>query len=193
MNRLGKIGGDSDLSEGGWKFAKALPNWISSNFGSDKSLIVWTSTLKRTIQTASFLDYPKYCWKALDELDAGICEGLSYEEIQARYPADFSARDKDKYHYRYPEGGESYADLVSRLEPIMMELERQTNILLISHQAVLRTIYSYFVGVAAHDLPYVKIPLHTIIELRPRAYGCDVIYHDIGIPAVDTQRDKPKK
>lgn len=37
--------------------------------------------------------------------------------------------------YRY-RGGESYRDVVVRLEPIIMELERQENILIIAHQAV---------------------------------------------------------
>ena len=32
-------------------------------------------------------------------------------------------------------GGESYRDLVVRLEPVIMELERQENILIIGHQA----------------------------------------------------------
>lgn len=34
----------------------------------------------------------------------GICEGMTYEEIQAKYPQDFASRDQDKYHYRYPSG-----------------------------------------------------------------------------------------
>lgn len=31
-------------------------------------------------------------------------------------------------------GGESYRDVVVRLEPVIMELERQENILIIGHQ-----------------------------------------------------------
>jgi Histidine phosphatase superfamily (branch 1) len=45
---------------------------------------VWTSTLKRTMQTAQYLDYPKLTWKSLDELDAGVCDGMTYEEIEVR-------------------------------------------------------------------------------------------------------------
>jgi 6-phosphofructo-2-kinase/fructose-2,6-biphosphatase 2 len=62
--------------------------------------------------------------------------------LQQQFPEDFAERDKDKYHYRY-RGGESYKDLVLRLEPIIMELERQQNILIIGHQAVLRAICKY--------------------------------------------------
>jgi hypothetical protein len=35
-------------------------------------LAVWTSTLQRTIITASGLPYPKVQWKALDEIQASV-------------------------------------------------------------------------------------------------------------------------
>lgn len=38
--------------------------------------------MKRTIATARNLPYPKKTWKALDELDAGVCDGMTYEEIE---------------------------------------------------------------------------------------------------------------
>jgi broad specificity phosphatase PhoE len=43
---------------------------------------VWTSTLQRTVQTAQHLPYPKLTWKSLDELDAGVCDGMTYKEIE---------------------------------------------------------------------------------------------------------------
>ena len=49
----------------------------------------------------------------------GDCEALTYEEIQEKFPKQFTLRDQDKYHYRYPKG-ESYEDLVHRLEPVIM-------------------------------------------------------------------------
>ena len=39
---------------------------------------------------------------------------------------------------------QSYADLVARLEPVIMELEKQENILVIAHQAVARCLLAYF-------------------------------------------------
>ena len=48
---------------------------------------------------------------------------MTYDEIAERFPAEFAARDLNKLTYRYP-GGESYEDLVARLEPVIMELER---------------------------------------------------------------------
>lgn len=34
----------------------------------------------------------------------GVCEELTYEEIQENLPEEFALRDQDKYRYRYPKG-----------------------------------------------------------------------------------------
>lgn len=39
---------------------------------------------------------------------------------------------------------QSYEDLVHRLEPVIMELERQENVLVVCHQAVMRCLLAYF-------------------------------------------------
>ena len=99
-NVEGKIGGDAELSKRGKKYASALPRLIKDNIG-EVALTVWTSTLRRTIETAAGLPYQKLTWKSLDELDAGVCDGMTYEDIEAAYPEDYEARDNDKYNYRY--------------------------------------------------------------------------------------------
>ncbi|KIL67464.1 hypothetical protein M378DRAFT_9255 [Amanita muscaria Koide BX008] len=189
-NVKGRIGGDSLLSPRGLQYAKALPALIKETVG-DAALTVWTSTLRRTIQTASYLPYPKLTWKSVDELDAGVCDGMTYDEIEQAYPDDFANRDEDKFNYRY-RGGESYRDVVVRLEPVIMELERQENILIIGHQAIIRCLYAYFHDLPQADLPYINVPLHTVIKLTPKAYGCDEERYPIPISAVDTHRPKPK-
>lgn len=192
-NLTGKIGGDLDLSERGWRYAKKLPEIVLRSLGEENkhtNLTVWTSTLKRTQQTASFLPYNKKLeWKALDELDAGECDGMTYEEIETEFPDDFKARDDNKYEYRY-RGGELYRDIVIRLEPIIMELERQENILIITHQAVLRCLYAYFMNVPQEESPWMSIPLHTLIKLEPRAYLTIVSRIKADIPAVSTYKEK---
>ncbi|KAM7045247.1 6-phosphofructo-2-kinase/fructose-2,6-bisphosphatase 1 isoform 5-T5 [Molossus nigricans] len=101
----------------------------------------------------------------------GVCEEMTYEEIQEHYPEEFALRDQDKYRYRYPKG-ESYEDLVQRLEPVIMELERQENVLVICHQAVMRCLLAYFLDKSSDELPYLKCPLHTVLKLTPVAYEC---------------------
>lgn len=97
-------------------------------------LKVWTSQLRRTIQTAEELGVPYEQWKILNEIDAvrhqlhrrtigtqrhviefecfyyyfafqGVCEEMTYKMIEEKYPEEYAMRDLDKYHYRYP-GGE---------------------------------------------------------------------------------------
>lgn len=81
-NVEGKIGGDAPLSPRGLQYARALPGLIREKLGEDTNLTVWTSTLQRTIQTAEYLPFTKLTWKSLDELDAGVCDGMTYEEIE---------------------------------------------------------------------------------------------------------------
>ncbi|PAA51981.1 hypothetical protein BOX15_Mlig033382g2 [Macrostomum lignano] len=194
LNLLGRIGGDSDLSERGRTFARRLGEWIDERC-CDKDrppLRVWTSHMHRTIQTAAFIKTPHVLshWKALNELDAGVCEGMTYEEIAEKLPTEFANRDKDKFNYRYPQG-ESYGDLVARLEPVIMELERQSHVLVVCHQAVARCLLAYYMDVKHADLPYVRVPLHTVIRLTPVAYGCISEQISLDVACVDTHRDKP--
>lgn len=190
MNLSGRIGGDGELSSRGVQYGNGLARFVERE--QIPNLRVWTSLMKRTIQTAFNIDAPKEHWKALNEIDAGVCEGLTYEEIQDQYPEEFAQRDGDKYHYRYP-GGESYQDLVARLEPVIMELERQENVMVICHQAVARCLVAYFIDKDSEELPYIKIPLHTVIKLTPVAYGCKVEYISLDVEAVDTHRPRPKE
>ncbi|EHB04610.1 6-phosphofructo-2-kinase/fructose-2,6-biphosphatase 1 [Heterocephalus glaber] len=189
LNLRGRIGGDSGLSARGKQYAYALANFIRSQGIS--SLKVWTSHMKRTIQTAEALGVPYEQWKALNEIDAGVCEEMTYEEIQEHYPEEFALRDQDKYRYRYPKG-ESYEDLVQRLEPVIMELERQENVLVICHQAVMRCLLAYFLDKSSDELPYLKCPLHTVLKLTPVAYGCKVESIYLNVEAVNTHREKPE-
>lgn len=41
------------------------------------------------------------------------------------------------------------------------------------------------------ELPYLQVPLHTVIKLTPVAYGCRVEHIKLGVDAVDTHRPKP--
>uniref|UniRef100_A0A3Q4GGI2 6-phosphofructo-2-kinase/fructose-2,6-biphosphatase 1 n=1 Tax=Neolamprologus brichardi TaxID=32507 RepID=A0A3Q4GGI2_NEOBR len=86
---------------------------------------------------------------------------------------------------------QSYEDLVHRLEPVIMELERQENVLVICHQAVMRCLLAYFLDKPADELPYLRCPLHTVLKLTPIAYGCKVESFFLNIEAVNTHREKP--
>uniref|UniRef100_A0A667WPM7 6-phosphofructo-2-kinase/fructose-2,6-biphosphatase 3 n=1 Tax=Myripristis murdjan TaxID=586833 RepID=A0A667WPM7_9TELE len=121
----------------------------------------------------------------------GVCEEMTYDEVKEKFPEEFDLRDQDKYYYRYP-AGESYQDLVQRVEPVIMELERQENVLVICHQAVMRCLLAYFLDKSADEMPYLKCPLHTVLKLTPVAYGCKVESIYLNVEAVNTHRDRPE-
>lgn len=167
---------------------RKLGSYINS--ANIDNVVVWTSWLQRTIQTAQHIQGPQERWKTLNEIDAGDLDGLSYDQVKELYPEEYSCRAEDKFMYRlslkssrktenhsvncrYP-NGESYEDLVARMEPVIMELERKENVVVVGHQAVLRCLLGYFLEVPEEKMPYIEVPLHTVIKLTPVAYGCKV-------------------
>ncbi|XVE79830.1 hypothetical protein DITRI_Ditri14bG0088000 [Diplodiscus trichospermus] len=171
-NVRGRIGGDSVLSDNGDIYAKKLANFIEKRLKSERAASIWTSTLQRSILTASpIVGFPKIQWRALDEINAGVCDGMTYEEIKKNMPEEYESRKKDKLRYRYPRG-ESYLDVIQRLEPVIIELERQrAPVVVISHQAVLRALYAYFADRPLKEIPHIEVPLHTIIEIQMGVSG----------------------
>ena len=68
--------------------------------GGKMPVIVWTSTLQRTIQSAERLPFPMLRWKVLDEIQTGIFDGWTYADIEQHRPEEFAARRRDKLSYR---------------------------------------------------------------------------------------------
>jgi broad specificity phosphatase PhoE len=94
-------------------------------------------------------------------------------------PEEYAARAKNKFSYRYPRG-ESYQDIVHRLEPVIIELMRQrTPVLIISHQATLRVLYAYLTDRAPESCPDVLVPLHTVVQVTQKAYGAEEVRHGL--------------
>ena len=191
-NVRGKIGGDSALTEAGTAYARKLAEFAEMQIcrgedGEERKARLWSSSMVRTRETAQFIAHPKRAlggegvwtqmshriYRNLDELYAGVCDGMTYEEIEAQFPDEFARRKRDKLRYRYPRG-ESYLDIIARLDPLVMEMESYHEpLLIIGHQAVLRLIYAYYAGYPREEAPQLSIPLNTVIKLTPRTYSCD--------------------
>ncbi len=60
-------------------------------------------------------------------------------------------------------------DVIERLEAVIFELERAKGpVLVVGHQAVLRCLYGYFLDTPLDEIPFLEIPLHTVIKLIPK-------------------------
>eukprot|EP00808_Paulinella_micropora_P016603 g64240.t1 len=175
FNARGLIGGDSELTLKGQAYAFALRDFLQERVYHDSNFTVYTSCLIRTQQTAAQLPnhYTFLQSPLLNEINAGSCDGMTYEEIKARFPDEHAKRKQDKFNYRYPDGGESYHDLVERLKPMVVEIERQRSpILVISHQAIMRVLGSYFLDDLDQEQCCTwEVPHNRLVELTPTAYG----------------------
>lgn len=199
FNVQGKICGDSPLTKRGLKYAKALARFMEEqrkqfnteafnehlkNSTDDETLneynptdfFVWTSMKKRAMGTSYAFNEKHFDIKQmrmLDELSAGDYDGLTYEEIMLRSPDEYDERLKDKLRYRYPGiGGESYMDVINRLRPVITEVERITdNVLIITHRVVARVLLGYYLNLNKDIITNLDVPLHSVYCLEPKPYG----------------------
>ena len=210
-NQLGRIGGDSELSENGRRYGRTLTRFIDHQrrqweiYQRQKDLMrhlpprpgdttppnpsyiprdrprnfcVWSSMMKRAVQSIEGFNEDEYDvkqMKMLDELHAGKMEGLTYDEIRERFPEEYAHRKKNKLFYRYPgPGGEGYLDVINRLRTVIVEVERMTDhVLLVTHRSVARVLLAYFRGLKRDQVADLDVPLGMLYMLEPKPYGVD--------------------
>ncbi|RCI11927.1 hypothetical protein L249_4212 [Ophiocordyceps polyrhachis-furcata BCC 54312] len=209
-NELGKLGGNSALTERGHCYGQALyrfvthkrEQWLMEQKSKiaqasfpphpgdntppypdmnqdldEKNFCVWTSMLRRSVETAEYFDadddYDVKNWEMLNELNAGEFEGMTYKEIANRYPEEFHRRSEDKLNYIYPGvGGEGYLQVISRLRDMVREIERITDhVLIIGHRSVCRVLMAYFMDLTREDITDVDVPLGMLYSIEPKPYG----------------------
>ncbi|KAF9023655.1 bifunctional 6-phosphofructo-2-kinase/fructose-2,6-bisphosphate 2-phosphatase [Hymenopellis radicata] len=107
----------------------------------------------------------------MSEINPGIWDGLSPDQARKYYPQDWERFVKDPYAFRAPRA-ESYHDLSVRLEPILIELERETeDLLIIGHASVIRCLLAYLIGLPASEIPAIEIARGDLLEVVPASYG----------------------
>jgi 6-phosphofructo-2-kinase/fructose-2,6-biphosphatase 4 len=152
-----------------------------------KPLTIWTSTRRRTVQTAEYLAVMGYRIRQrsqMSQMNPGVCEKMSERRIREEFPDEVAKHEQDPYHHRYPRAEvgshrslnsnftdrkQSYHDLAVRMEPIILELEREENdLLIIAHESVLRVLYGYLMACSAADIPKLDFPRDEIIEVSAK-------------------------
>ena len=110
---------DASLSEHGVEYARNMTRTLlahrekeaqalKSKGGPDispKSLLVWTSTRRRTIETSQFLYEAGYRVRQrsqMGQMNPGVCEKMSERRIREEMPEEVAKHESDPYHHRYP-------------------------------------------------------------------------------------------
>lgn len=157
-----RIGGDAPLTPRGREQALAM----GEHFADRRIPYIFTSTLRRTIETAAPVaarqeDCRHIVIPEFNEIEAGECDGMTYEEIRQTRPLEYALRAKDKYGFIYP-GGEGYVTLKERvdkgLKKALFLSGNLPDIVIVGHQAVNRMILSHFLYRRMEDVPYIYIP-----------------------------------
>ena len=157
-----RIGGDPELTHNGHLQAKKLVE----SFKGKRIPLIFTSDLKRSIQTCiPFKEAQPECsiipLSEFNEINGGVCENMTYQEIREKMPEVAAARKRNKYYYEYP-GGEGYVSMEQRIErgikKVLYLSKHSDNIMIVGHRAVNRMILSYFVYKRTEDVPYIYMP-----------------------------------
>ena len=72
---------------------------------------------------------------------------------------------------RFP-GGESYGDLINRLESVVIDMEQQLGpTVVVTHVSVLQVLVSYFRSTPVGKCTEIEIPMHTVLKFVPLRGG----------------------
>ncbi len=131
---------------------------------------VWSSPMLRCRQTAGAIagGRPVGAVPGLEELDCGEWDGMSFDEIRARYPEEYARRGEDPT--RPMPGGETLAACAARVRAALAGLLARTegNLAVVAHAGVNRVLIKTLTGRALSDR-----------EPVPQPYLCvDVLSYD---------------
>ena len=195
MNRLGgsdestfslQHGESANLTNEGRVYSRSLAMFIERQRDTVREcaeLLVLSGASRVHAETLLHLRMLFSCYSTplLNEMRGGDLHGLSRAEIKKKYPQEYQKRASNKLQYRFPGvGGESYLDIIERVRPVIIELERQRrSVLAVCHIAVLRCIYAYLMGTRLEEIPYLQFKAHHVYELTPGPFGCKCVVHDL--------------
>jgi broad specificity phosphatase PhoE len=139
---------DVPLSEEGHRQAASL----AARLRNDPIAAAYCSPMRRTIETASVLAAPHninpITRPGLREIDHGRWEGLTRQDVEARYHDEYLRWEEDPFIVA-PAGGESGVDVMARALPIIraiIEAHEGQQILVVSHKATIRLVISSLLG-----------------------------------------------
>lgn len=128
---------------------------------------IYSSDLQRCLDGARVLaspfDLQPVALSSLRELHIGDWEGMTWQDLQARYPREWQARLDDIVNYRVP-GGENLLDLAGRVLPEINEIAARhqgEEVVVVGHGGVNRVVLLDAIGA----------PLERLFNLE-QDYGC---------------------
>eukprot|EP01059_Diplonema_ambulator_P036230 TRINITY_DN8962_c0_g1_i1.p1 TRINITY_DN8962_c0_g1~~TRINITY_DN8962_c0_g1_i1.p1 ORF type:complete len:545 (+),score=117.78 TRINITY_DN8962_c0_g1_i1:148-1782(+) len=130
-------------SQEGDAFARSLLQLLEQQIPSKEDVTIWSSNDSAGTDTIKYLQnagYPTVYWRYLDACGFSVAEE-----------------------------GETYEDMIERLEPIIFEIERcPTHLLICGHGRVMNALHGYL-----SERGRSHMDPHTVVKIQPRAYDLE--------------------
>lgn len=160
IDRIYSAEDDPALNETGHRQAAQLAEW----FKGKRAAGLYVSSTARTRQTAQpiaeALGLDPVLLPDFRERDFGVWEGLTFDEIAARYPEGHAAWKKDPIAYK-PEKGESILDLKERVDTqtrFLIEKHPKETVIVVSHVGPIRVALTGAMGMPVEG--YRRLNIH---------------------------------
>ena len=127
---------------------------------------VFTSPLKRCMQTAQILFAEYLCVEALREIDMGDWDNMPMSHIRLHFPKLYAQRGED-FEYFTPPNGESFHDVAQRARYAFDTIAHHAKgtIIIVAHAGVNRMILSRILGLEINEMLSIEQPYACINEL----------------------------
>jgi len=149
---------------------------LRDRLATEKIDVAYASKLSRTRRTAEIIvskhhiDITTYA--ELNEINFGVIEGLTFEEISERHPDVAEVLSKWAIRPKFP-GGESLDELDKRVEKFLKRLRKhqpEQTILIMSHAGTLRLMICNLLGIGLEHWRNMRLNLASVsvIETYPQ-------------------------
>lgn len=189
----GRFAGSSDvaLSDRGREEARSLGRRLARV----RFAAIYSSPLQRCLDTASLIaeghDLVPSVHDELVEIDHGRWEGLTPEEVEARFAQEHEAWVRDPFSFA-PEGGSTGARVVERVVPFVHRLVHEhagEQVLVVSHKGTIRLTAAILLGIDPRryrDLLSQQPCALNVFEFRDPGRARLLLFNDVSHLASDT-------
>lgn len=175
---------DSPLTLRGIAQARAVARLLHDHLDEPSTFDFVASPLARTWQTAVIvcqtlgLDCKAIRLEPrLAEHHYGLWEGLTWREIEARFPDLWAQRQADRWAFQVP-GGESYALVALRVRQWLDEQPRDAKLVVVGHGLAGRVLRGLYAGLPREkimEMPEPQGRLHRLAENTVATFEAEAV------------------
>ena len=155
---------DVPLKDGAEKSVKEMAGKLAEVIGDgmqkDNPLKIYTSPLKRAVQTAEIISDvlgadELIIEEELQEISLGGWDGLPIREVKEMYPEEYERRGRDIFVFKTGNKAENFYDVQYRVVKALrkiLEKDMSKNIIIVSHSAVIRSLENNLNGLKVDDI-----------------------------------------